>query len=41
MEKTEIQPNVRYKFKVYDLKNKKALTRAEIFTIFKRQWSRI
>lgn len=33
MEKTEIQPNVRYKFKVYDLKNKKALTRAEIFTV--------
>lgn len=33
MEKTEIQPNVRYKFKVYDLKNEKALNRVEIFTI--------
>ena len=33
MKNTEIKSDVKYKFKVYDLKNEKALTREEIFTI--------
>ena len=33
MKNTEIKSDVKYKFKVYDLKNEKALTREEIFTV--------